>query len=160
MNLKELLGDKWRDDMTAEEISSALEEKGVDFSEAEPEKTENEIALETRIKNLERENVIIKRIEKLKARGVDDSTAKKMAEKLADGDVDGYMSLEEVWLPKYREKIESEITPAAPPATDGAGCSEDGPKEDIGVSIVKKIAEKAQAEKQRSDEIMQQYIGN
>lgn len=139
MDLKEILGDKYSDGMSFEEIQGAFEGLNlVDPSTLPPmvdkatfDRTSSELAelkkrerarmteaeqqaanfqeQQERIANLEKENTRMQREHEFLAKGYDSETAAACARHLSEGNYEEFMKVHGSWLEKERAKMQADI---------------------------------------------------
>lgn len=180
MTLKELLGDKYNSEMSAEDIFSAL--NGIDIKtsddvsalneqiEAYKKKEREAMNSEERIKadndeiakQLADANKKISRYEqerKFISGGFDDKTAAKLAQYVSDGDMDGFMKTQAEWIKSQKTAMESQIKSdlmgqMQKTQQDASFDDEDDEGEDV--KIAKELASSSMA----STKALDAYYGN
>ena len=148
MNLKEVLGDAYKEGMTFEEVEAALEKVTVpEDNSAEIERLKNALSkskqmkknsemtedeqkkqkeqeereeLQNKYDKLLRESVIAKNKAKLVALGYEEALADETAEAMADGDSDKVFANQQKHLASFEKKVRAEALKDTPkPTPDG-----------------------------------------
>ena len=151
MKITELLGDAYKDGMTAEEIESALEQieipdgraieakykkllsdknsEAADWKRKYNEKLTDEekaavaqIELEQKIKDMERRLAVTDNKSKLLKLGYDELLADETAEAMADGNLEKVFENQRKHLDAYKKKIETDLLKSTP-RPSGSGSS-------------------------------------
>lgn len=139
MDLKEVLGEAYRDGMTAEEITEALKKVNLVDPSKVPEgvpketfdKTASEVSKlkkqlkekmseeerlseeqkqrEEDMQKLQKENAILKTKEKFLSNGYDGETASKLAEAFGNGDMDAFSEINATYLQKREDSLKAAV---------------------------------------------------
>lgn len=180
MTLKELLGDKYNSEMSAEDIFSAV--SGIDLKtsddisalneqiEAYKKKERDAMNAEERIKadndeiakELAEARKKISRYEqerKFISGGFDEKTASKLAQYVSDGDMDGFMKTQSEWMKSQKTAMESQIKSdlmgqMQKTQQDGNFSDEEDEGEDV--KIAKELASSSMA----ANKALDAYYGN
>ena len=173
--LSDYLGEKYKEGMTEDELSAALEEinkKAISnaLTKANSESanyknkmkeamdtatnanTETE-ALKQRIAELERSNKVSARKSQFIANGFDENQADEMANAYADGDMDKIFELQQAYLSEKTKNLKAEILKATPKPVTGGETKAEESETSIAETLGKLRADK----NKRSQDIINMY---
>lgn len=186
MTLKELLGDAYKESMTAEEIAEALKDKefvpkigqaaaesmvspleakkarlkGQEPPEEKPH-AQND-ALE-RLAALERENRLMKLKDQFVKGGYDSETAETLALASADGDMETFVTVNNSFLHQKTEELQVSVKDELlrqSVGTGGCGGNEGLEEEEsAGISLAREIGAAAAQRDAKSSEVFNYYTG-
>lgn len=139
MDIRELLGERYRENMTAEELTAALEAVDLpgdrtlkkanddlsrEAAKAKRDSKAKDVAIEElqqQVAALQRENSISKHAASFTEMGYDREAAMASATALADGDISTLMEQQSKFLQGYQAKVKAELMRQTPVPAAGAG---------------------------------------
>lgn len=179
MNLKELLGDKYKADMTAEDIFSAMEsielKTASDFdalnSQLEEYKKKERESMDDvermradgedaakKLADAQKKIAQYEQERKFISGGFDDKTAARLAKSLSDGNMDDFMKIQSDWIKSQKtnmeSKIKTELMGQMSQTQQDTGSREDEEGEDV--RIAKELAHSSDS----SSKTLDAYYGN
>lgn len=187
MTLKELLGDAYKEEMTAEEIAEALKDnefvpktdqvpnaeasesplaavkarlKGQETPDANSQQQSDALK---RLAALERENRLMKLKDQFVKGGYDSETAEKLALASADGDMEAFVAVNNSFLSQKTEALQVSIKDELlhqSAGTGGCGGNEGlEEEENAGISLAQELGAAAAQRDAKASEVLNYYTG-